>query len=135
MKLTAFGQEVRRLRLEKEILMQPMATHLETTECHLSAVEFGKKPVPYDWPKKIAAFLKLPVKHANLLEALATRRTILVTSEVTACSNCPHVTNSARLHNDPFTSTPYPIRWYCMKQPDGRSIQDPEVIDIYCPFL
>ena len=38
---------------------------------------------------------------------------VTVTVEVRACEDCPHATNSAREHNDPFTSEPYPVRWFC----------------------
>lgn len=54
---------------------------------------------------------------------------MIVPIEVTACRDCPHVTNSAREHNDPFTSEPYPTTWYCAKSDRLRYISDPKVID------
>lgn len=38
---------------------------------------------------------------------------------ITRCYDCPYATNSARLHNDPFTSSPVNIYWYCTKKVDG----------------
>lgn len=55
--------------------------------------------------------------------------------EVKNCRECPHSTNSAHLHDDPFTSGPASITWYCRKGKKPSSIiADEWKIDKDCPI-
>lgn len=55
--------------------------------------------------------------------------------EINSCRECPHCTNSAKLHDDAFTSAPYYNTWYCMYGASYRTIKDENVIDAKCPVL
>ena len=67
------------------------------------------------------------------------QKTVTIKTEVSCCQECPNVTNSYRLHDDPFTSSPSSNTWYCtnLKGERGGSytIQDPTIVDINCSFL
>lgn len=54
---------------------------------------------------------------------------------INSCYECPYVTNSAREHNDPFTSEPHPTYWWCdsPKQNYYLIIDDPKKIHAQCP--
>ena len=56
--------------------------------------------------------------------------------DVESCRECPHSTNNAREHDDPFTSGPAHIYWWC-EIPDNKGnriyIKDSYVIDKNCP--
>ena len=69
--LSKFGQLVRTLRLEKSILMGDMASDLKVSPSYLSAVEFGRRAVPKDWPKKISEILLLDEAAREELERCA----------------------------------------------------------------
>lgn len=51
-----------------------------------------------------------------------------------SCRDCWHSTNSAKLHDDPFTSTPHPINWYCGHAPELRRVENEYVRDDKCPL-
>lgn len=42
--------------------------------------------------------------------------------DIDTCYDCPHATNNAQLHDDPFTSGPSDIFWMCKKS--GKSYRD-----------
>lgn len=44
--------------------------------------------------------------------------------EVRSCRKCPHSSNNAQEHNDPFTSTPLNIYWYCNQGKNTRETVD-----------
>jgi len=57
--------------------------------------------------------------------------------EITGCRECPYVSNSETEHDDPFTSAPLNIIWYCNHSPGTRTnvdIQDPCEIADGCPL-
>jgi hypothetical protein len=52
------------------MLMSEMASRMKCSPSYLSAVEFGRRAVPSDWPKEIAKILSLsPVEEAELKNA------------------------------------------------------------------
>jgi HTH-type transcriptional regulator, competence development regulator len=57
--LSRFGQLVRAFRLKANMLLSEMAEKLGKSPSYLSAVEFGRRPVPEDWPDRIADMLML----------------------------------------------------------------------------
>jgi len=69
--LSKFGQLVRTLRLQKSVLLSQMASDLEVSASYLSAVEFGRRAVPKDWPEKITAILELGDTERKMLEDAA----------------------------------------------------------------
>lgn|SRR6185312_13892155 len=73
--LSKFGQLVRLLRMNRNMLMSDMANSLKCSPSYLSAVEFGRRAVPKDWPKKISSILNLSEDDSSLLEDAATRST------------------------------------------------------------
>lgn len=47
--LTSFGQFVRKLRISKHEYLKDMAEKLSITPAYLSAVEHGRRNVPFSW--------------------------------------------------------------------------------------
>lgn len=74
--LSAFGQLVRAARLKVNMRMTEMASRLEVSPSYLSAVEFGRRPVPVGWSEKIASMLMLDVEARALLKAAAEHSSI-----------------------------------------------------------
>ncbi len=59
-----------------------------------------------------------------------------ITMSVPNCRECPHSTNNAREHNDPFTSAPLNVYWWCRhpaRPAHNRHINDANKIDPNCP--
>ena len=50
------------------------------------------------------------------------------TKEVACCRECPCVTNNAREHDDPFTSGPSNVWWFCNF--DSISIESVDISDV-----
>lgn len=73
--LSKFGQMVRSQRLKHDMLMNEMASRLKCSPSYLSAVEFGRRAVPKDWPAEIAKILGLSSEESRTLEAVATDST------------------------------------------------------------
>lgn len=69
--LTTFGRLVRKLRIDKGLLLGDMADALKVSASFLSAVETGKKSVPSDWPTRITSWLGLDTSLANELHEAA----------------------------------------------------------------
>jgi transcriptional regulator with XRE-family HTH domain len=69
--LSKFGQFVRALRLQKNMLMSHMAEELGCSPSYLSAVEFGRRPVPDTWISKIADILDLDEKSTQAMAEAA----------------------------------------------------------------
>jgi transcriptional regulator with XRE-family HTH domain len=55
------------MRLGKDMLMSDMAERLKVSPSYLSAVEFGRRPVPEGWPKNISRILNLNENESRLL--------------------------------------------------------------------
>lgn len=60
---------------------------------------------------------------------------MIVSLKIQNCRECPHSTNSAKLHDDPFTSGPSTITWFCQagKKPSSVIVDSYE-IDKDCPL-
>ena len=52
--LTEFGKVLRKIRIDKQILLKNMADTLKVSSAYLSAVENGKRRIPQDWVEKIS---------------------------------------------------------------------------------
>lgn len=65
--LSAFGQLVRASRLKENLKMTEMASELGVSPSYLSAVEFGRRPVPQSWLEPISRMLKLTKEDAENL--------------------------------------------------------------------
>ncbi|EJE8673498.1 XRE family transcriptional regulator [Vibrio parahaemolyticus] len=53
--VTAFGKFLRKLRVEKELVLRDMATSLEVSSAQLSAMELGKRTIQPQLAEKIVA--------------------------------------------------------------------------------
>ena len=73
--LSKFGQLVRALRLQKSMLLSEMAEKLGVSPSYLSAVDFGRRAVPEDWPERISRILALDEHQGDLLAAAAVAST------------------------------------------------------------
>ena len=73
---TKFGEYVRILRIQNHQVMGDMARALGTSVPFLSAVENGKKNVPFDWIGKIVALYNLTDDQKNeLVDAVEESKT------------------------------------------------------------
>lgn len=54
--------------------------------------------------------------------------------DIQSCRECPHSTNNVREHDDPFTSSPAEVIWYCTKPNGPRYIQKASQIHERCPL-
>ena len=52
--LTDFGKMLRKLRIDRQILLKDMAQVLDVSSAYLSAVETGKRKIPDSWVDTIA---------------------------------------------------------------------------------
>ena len=57
--LTEFGKALRKIRIDKQLLLKDMASKLGVSSAYLSAVETGKRRMPPDWVSKIASIYSL----------------------------------------------------------------------------
>lgn len=57
--LNEFGRSIRRLRLDRQLLLKDMADGLGVSSAFLSSVEMGKRKVPKGWVDKIAELYSL----------------------------------------------------------------------------
>lgn len=57
--LSEFGITIRKIRLDRQMLLKTMADDLGVTPAALSAVETGKRPVPRKWLDKILTLYDL----------------------------------------------------------------------------
>lgn len=69
-RLTAYGKEIRKIRIEKDLTMTNMATTMNLSAACLSAMELGNKEVTPAFIKKLVKELSLSEKDAaNLRKA------------------------------------------------------------------
>lgn len=66
--ITEFGKILRKLRIDNQELLRDMAKKLGVSSAYLSAVETGKRKIPSDWSKKIAALYRMNDEVAQELE-------------------------------------------------------------------
>lgn len=69
-RLSQYGREVRKLRVDKDMNLRQMAEALDVSSAYLSAIEKGDKPVPKHFPQKVVEALGLALdgKELRLLE-------------------------------------------------------------------
>ncbi len=67
--LTALGQELRRLRMQREMTLRSMARALNLSPAFVSAVETGKKAVPQSFVENLAQVLRLSKAERQAIEA------------------------------------------------------------------
>lgn len=68
--LTAFGKELRKLRIMADEVLRDMSAKLDVTASYLSAVETGKRQIPDGWVNKISNLYDLgPEEQAALQKA------------------------------------------------------------------
>ncbi|MBO4388159.1 MAG: helix-turn-helix transcriptional regulator [Spirochaetales bacterium] len=66
--LTAFGKELRKLRINKGEILKNMADHLGMTSSYLSAIECGKRNIPPSLIGDLKEVYKLSDKEEAALE-------------------------------------------------------------------
>lgn len=69
--LTAFGKELRKLRITAGELIRDMADKLGVTASYLSAVETGKRQIPVEWVDKISELYALSSTEKETLQKSA----------------------------------------------------------------
>ena len=55
---------------------------------------------------------------------------VVIELRISSCARCPHSSNNTQEHNDPFTSSPSVIYWYCNQ---GENTRD--TVNINKPYL
>jgi len=73
MRLTPFGKQVRKYRIDANITLSDMADALKVKPSYLSAVETGRKPLNDELVRKAVAHFKTLKVNAHELFALADR--------------------------------------------------------------
>jgi transcriptional regulator with XRE-family HTH domain len=68
MATTALGKALRRLRLERDMLLKSMADNMGVTSSYLSAIETGKKQPPSDFLSRIAKAANLNQTELNNIQ-------------------------------------------------------------------
>lgn len=53
MKMSAFGQFIRKYRIDHNLILKDMADRLGVSSSFLSAIELGTKEIPYDFEKRL----------------------------------------------------------------------------------
>lgn len=76
--LTEFGKFVRKLRIDKGVVLGDMADMISLSSAYLSAVENGKKSITEDLLEKIAAYFSLNEVQKNELRKAADNSPISV---------------------------------------------------------
>ncbi len=69
--LTAFGKELRKLRIEHGEVLRDMASRLDVSASFVSSVESGKKKIPANWIEKLAVLYSLSYEQINALTKAA----------------------------------------------------------------
>ena len=73
--LSDFGIAIRKVRLERQLLLKDMADTLGVSSAFLSSVEMGQRKVPKGWVDKLAQKYTLSAKEKEAL-SLASERSI-----------------------------------------------------------
>jgi len=73
MKLTEFGKEVRKIRIDRNQLLKDMAAELEVSSAFLSALETGRKQVPPTFVDRLALAYDLDEETVRRLNAIVAR--------------------------------------------------------------
>lgn len=69
--ITAFGKELRKIRIDSNEVLKDMAQKLGVSSSFLSSVEVGRKNVPNGWCEKIASEYNLSNEQLTSLQKLA----------------------------------------------------------------
>lgn len=69
--LTPLGKQIRKYRLDKEIILSQMAHELDVSSAYLSSIETGKRNINSDLIEKIISFFELDKTKAEHLRDLA----------------------------------------------------------------
>ncbi|WP_299022633.1 helix-turn-helix transcriptional regulator [uncultured Photobacterium sp.] len=87
MKATAFGKYLRKLRIEKEMLLKEMAETLNVSSAYLSSLELGKKSISDAVINKICSAFSLNKEQQDKLKELAMRSQPSVKIDLVGKSN------------------------------------------------
>lgn len=71
MKATEFGKFLRKLRIEKEILLKEMASKIGVSSAYLSSLELGKKSISNSVIDNICSAFSLSIEQKKNLQDLA----------------------------------------------------------------
>ena len=66
--LSEFGIALRKIRLDRQLLLKEMAEALDVTSAFLSSVETGKRKVPKDFVSKLCSLYNLTSVECDTLE-------------------------------------------------------------------
>lgn len=79
--LTAFGIEVRKLRLDKRMRLLDLAEKLDKSAAFVSAIETGRKPIPDNFVREVAHAMDLSTEELARLRKAADRTRKYLTIE------------------------------------------------------
>ena len=71
--LTEFGRQIRKLRIDRGIVLADMAKQLGVSSSYLSAIEHGKRKIPSEWIDKIQKLYNLSLSEQESLKAAMER--------------------------------------------------------------
>lgn len=101
-KLTAYGKEIRKLRVELELNLKEMAELVGVSSSYLSAQELGRKDVSAGWCRRVADALGLSeAQYLTLVAAAATqRRTVVMDTTVLPSKHATVLTRLEEMYRD-----------------------------------
>lgn len=80
---TEFGKFMRKIRIDKDMILKDVAEKLGVSSAFLSAVEMGKKSIPVKWIDELPSILELnDIEIARLHKAISnSKHTITITEK------------------------------------------------------
>lgn len=84
---TAFGKKLRKIRVDKDMLLKDMADELKVSCAYLSSVENGKRDVPQEWIKKISKLYSVDFSELNELAFCSNKSTKINLSQKNSRAN------------------------------------------------
>ncbi|MBP2301418.1 helix-turn-helix domain-containing protein [Azospirillum picis] len=100
MQLTPFGKALRKLRIDRSLLLADMAEELEVSAAFLSGIETGKKSIPGNLITKLVSIYRLSDEEINSLQDAADASARTITLRPTSTEQSRFMTALARRFNE-----------------------------------
>ncbi|MFS2011217.1 helix-turn-helix domain-containing protein [Azospirillum sp. CT11-132] len=96
MQLTPFGKALRKLRIDRSLLLANMAEELEVSAAFLSGIETGKKSIPGNLITKLTSIYNLSDEEVEDLQASADASARTITLRPNSAEQSRFMTTLAR---------------------------------------
>lgn len=85
--LTAYGKELRKIRIDREEILKDMSDKLKMTPSYLSAIECGKRSIPKTMTSEISKIYSLKEKESLALKQAEEKTNKFVTLNLDGVTN------------------------------------------------